>query len=133
VDGGLAAGKGSGGHVTGGGTGMGGRPVLAGGMSCEGARAKYIEDYDKSAPPDLSAGAYGNVLNKGTYLGGCGVPSSTTDTIGAAVQNGRAAGVTATTTPPNKGISSCIAGAGRGLSFPAPPRLDVTNTTFAAN
>jgi hypothetical protein len=138
VDGGLAARKGTlapgqGGPSQGGGVGPGNHPVLAGGMSCEGARAKYIEDYDKSAPPDLSAGAYGNVLNRGTYLGGCGVPASMAVTICAAVQNGRAVGVTVTTNPSNKGVASCIAGAVRGLSFPVHPRLDVTTTTFASN
>jgi hypothetical protein len=132
VDGGLTAGKkGIGaGALQGGGVGPGGHPVLAGGMSCEGARAKYIEDYDKSAPPDLSAGAYGNVLNKGTYLNACGVPSNMSVNVCAAVQNGRAVGVTVTTNPPNKGIASCVAGAVRGLSFPSHPRLDVTNTSF---
>jgi hypothetical protein len=135
VDGGLASkkGPGVGGPGVGGGVGPGGHPVLAGGMSCEGARAKYIEDYDKASPPDLSAGAYGNVLNKGTYLNACGVPSNMSVNICAAVQNGRAVGVTVTTNPPNKGISSCISGAIRGLSFPSHPRLDVTNTSFAAN
>ncbi len=137
VDGGLAARKGTsqGGPMAGGGgaVGPGNHPVLSGGMSCEGARAKYIEDYDKSAPPDLSAGAYGNVLNKGTYLNSCGVPNSMTVNICAAVQNGRAVGVTVTTNPSNRGVASCIAGAVRGLSFPSHPRLDVTNTTFAAN
>src|SRR6202012_857201 len=96
---------GAGGPMAGGGVGPGGHPVLAGGMSCEGARAKYIEDYDKAAPPDLSAGAYGNVLNKGTYLNACGVPANMSVNVCAAVQNGRAVGVTVTTNPPNKGIS----------------------------
>jgi eukaryotic-like serine/threonine-protein kinase len=122
-----------GGPMAGGGVGPGGHPVLSGGMSCEGARAKYIEDYDKSAPPDLSAGAYGNVLNKGGYLNACGVPSNMTVNICAAVQNGRAVGVTVTTSPSDRGKASCIAGAVRSLSFPSHPRLDVTNTTFAAN
>jgi hypothetical protein len=139
VDGGLAARKGTlvagqGGPMPGGGAvGPGNHPVLAGGMSCEGARAKYVEDYDKAAPPDLSAGAYGNVLNKGSYLNSCGVPPSMSVTICAAVQNGRAVGVTVTTSPPNKGVSSCVSGAVRGLSFPSHPRLDVTTTSFAAN
>ena len=35
----------------GGGVGPGGHPVLPGGLSCEGARARYVEDYDKAAPP----------------------------------------------------------------------------------
>jgi hypothetical protein len=136
VDGGLAARKGSGGPggpSLGGGVGPGNHPILAGGMSCEGARSKYIEDYDKAAPPDLSAGAYGAVLNKGTYLNSCGVPSNMSVTICAAVQNGRAVGVTVTTSPPNKGVSGCVSGAVRSLSFPSHPRLDVTTTSFAAN
>jgi eukaryotic-like serine/threonine-protein kinase len=132
VDGGLAGKKGPGGVVGpgGGGVGPGGHPVLPGGMSCEGARARYIEDYDKAAPPDLSAGAYGAVLNKGTYLNGCGVPTSMSVNICAAVQNGRAVGVTVTTNPSDKRVSGCVASAVRGLSFPSHPRLDVTNTSF---
>src|SRR5690606_38022440 len=106
------------------------RPQLGGGMSCEGARAAYVENYDKSAPPDLSAGAYGAVLNRGTYLNSCGVPPSMSVSICAAVQNGRAVGVR--TDPPNGGISSCISGAVRGMGFPAHPRLDITTTHFAA-
>jgi eukaryotic-like serine/threonine-protein kinase len=133
VDGGLGAGKTAQGGGVGGpfvGGGSGGHPVLAGGMSCEGARAKYVEDYDKSAPPDLTAGAYASVLANGKYLLPCGVPASMSVNICAAVQNGRAVGVTVSTNPKNGGISSCVAGQVRGLSFPSHPRLDVTNTTF---
>ncbi|MFO0761807.1 MAG: hypothetical protein U0359_35530 [Byssovorax sp.] len=140
VDGGLRAGKTQGPVVLGGGTGVrppagGNYPVISGGMSCDAARNKYVEDYriGDNGPPDLSAGAYGAVLNKGTYLNSCGVPSSMAVTICAAVQNGRAVGVTVTTNPPDGRISSCISGAVRGLPFPSHPRLDVTTTTFAAN
>ena len=134
LDGGLGSGKsggvaGAGGPIGGGGGGK--YPVLPGGQSCEGARAKYIEDYSKDAPPDLSAGSYGNVLNKGNYLNACSVPSSTEVNICVAVQNGRAVGVTVTSKPNNAGINSCVASQVRALSFPAHPRLDVTNTTFA--
>lgn len=131
VSGGLGGGKGpnAGGGFVGGGSG--GRPILPGGMSCEGAQAKYVEDYSKDAPPDLSAGAYGAVLNRGGYLNSCGVPPSTEVNVCAAVQNGRAVGVTVSTKPSNPGLNSCIAGAVRGLSFPSHPRLDVTRTTFA--
>jgi eukaryotic-like serine/threonine-protein kinase len=108
------------------------RPQLGGGMSCEGARAAYVENYDKSAPPDLSAGAYGAVLNRGSYLNSCGVPPSMSVSICAAVQNGRAVGVSVRTDPPNGGIAGCISGAVRGMGFPAHPRLDITTTHFAA-
>jgi hypothetical protein len=50
--------------------------------------------------------------------------------ICAAVQNGRAVGVTVTTRPPDRRVQSCIAAGVRGLSFPAHPKLDVTRTSF---
>ncbi|MBM4377209.1 MAG: hypothetical protein FJ095_19180 [Deltaproteobacteria bacterium] len=107
-------------------------PVIADGLSCEGARAKYIEDYTKDVDPDLTAGAYGAVLNRGEYLNACAVPPSMSVSICAAVQNGHAVGVTVSTNPVNGGIARCISGQVRSLSFPAHPRLDVTNTAFAA-
>ncbi|MEP7123407.1 MAG: hypothetical protein ABJE95_20945 [Byssovorax sp.] len=135
VDGGLRSGKTVGDIIPGGGGGTfraggGSYPQIASGTSCEGARAKYVEDYDKAAPPDLSANAFGNVLNNGKYLNSCGVPSSMSVTICAAVQNGHAVGVTVSTNPRDGKLNSCIAGQIRGLSFPSHPRLDVTTTTF---
>lgn len=137
VKGGLEGSKqgGPGGAVGGPRPGGGNYPVLGGGMSCESAQARYVEEYKMGSdtPPDLTAGAYGAVLNRGTYLNSCGVPSNMSVNVCAAVQNGRAVGVTVTTNPPNPGIASCISGAVRGLPFPSHPRLDVTRTTFAAN
>ena len=97
------------------------------------ARDRYVESYEQDAPPDLSAGQYGAVLNRGTYLNACGVPGNMSVSICAAVQNGQAVGVTVTTKPKNGGIASCIAGQIRSMSFPAHPRLDITTTTFSAN
>ena len=135
VDGGLRSGKTVGDVIPGGGgTGVrpsgGSYPQIASGTSCEGARAKYVEDYDKAAPPDLSANAFGSVLNNGKYLNSCGVPSSMSVTICAAVQNGHAVGVTVRTEPKDGKLSSCIASQIRALGFPSHPRLDVTTTTF---
>jgi hypothetical protein len=136
TDAGLSAAKpgGPGGGAVGR-PGGGSYPVLAGGMSCEAAQARYVEEYKMGSdtPPDLTAGAYGAVLNRGSYLNGCGVPSSMSVNICVAVQNGRAVGVSVSTDPPNQGIASCVSGAVRSLPFPSHPRLDVTRTTFAAN
>lgn len=109
-------------------------PILAGGTSCEAAQAAYVQDMklDGSDKPDLSVGQLGAVLNNSGYFGHCGVPASMAVNICAAVQNGRAVGVTVSTDPKNPGISSCIASAVRGLSFPSNPKLDITRTTFAA-
>ncbi len=111
----------------------GGIPILAGGMSCEGARARYVEEISIGGPKgqaDITGGQYSSVLNRGSYFAHCGVPESMHVTICAAVQNGRAVGVSVTTDPPNRGISSCVAGGVRGLSFPSNPKLDVTTTRF---
>jgi hypothetical protein len=139
ADAALSAGKdpgrpgGGGGRAGGGSAGGGSFPVVSGGGSCEAAIAKYTEDYSqKGVPADLSAGAYGNVLNKGGYLNSCGVPSSMSVSICAAVQNGRAVGVTVSTTPSNPGIASCVKQQVMGLGFPSHPRMDVARTTFAA-
>jgi eukaryotic-like serine/threonine-protein kinase len=133
----LSAAKGEGkgpGGVSRGGTGGGSFPQVAGGGSCEAAIAKYTEDYSQQGvPPDLTAGSYAGVLNKGTYLNSCGVPSNMSVSICAAVQNGRAVGVTVVTTPSSPGHASCVRGAVMGMGFPAHPRMDVARTTFAAN
>ncbi len=107
-------------------------PQVAGGGSCEGARAAYVEDYTKrGVPPDLGAGAFGS-LNNGGYLNSCGVPPSMSVSICAAVQNGRAVGVTVRTNPANGGIAGCVRSAVFGLSFPAHPRMDIATTHFKA-
>jgi hypothetical protein len=115
------------------GGGGGSHPMVAGGGSCEAAIAAYTEDYTaRGVPPDLGAADLGGVLNKGSYLNACGVPSNMDVSICAAVQNGRAVGVTVVTKPSNPGISGCVANAVRGLGFPAHPRMDVARTHFAA-
>jgi hypothetical protein len=106
--------------------------MLAGGMSCEAAVASYNEEMKmgQRGQADITAGQYGAILNNGQYLNACGVPSNMGVQICAAIQNGRAVGVTVTTNPRNGGIAGCIAGAIRRISFPSHPKLDVTRTTF---
>ena len=134
--GGGPQGKWGGGSRMGGGSDngpSGPAPVVAGGGSCESARASYVEDYTKrDVPPDLSAGAFGAVLNRGSYLNSCGVPPDMSVSVCAAVQNGRAVGVTVRTKPANGGIASCISGQIRSMGFPSHPRLDITTTVFKA-
>ena len=134
VDGGVRAGASSTA-----GAGVGGRlptsgayPILPGGLSCEGAQAKYVEEMKmgEKGQADLTAGQFGAVLNNGSYLGACNVPSSTKVNVCAAVQNGRAVGVTVSMDPPNPGAQACVAGRVRGLPFPANPKLDIARTSF---
>jgi len=115
------------------GTAPGGIPILSGGMSCEQARARYIEEINVGGPrgqADLTANQFGSVLNSGSYIIGCGTPQSMHVNVCAAVQNGRAVGVTVSTEPPNGGIANCIANAVRRMSFPSNPKLDVATTRF---
>ena len=98
VDGGLTStkkgGSGGGARVVG---KSGGYPILGGGQSCESARNAYVEEMSDGRPrgqADLTQGQYSSVLNRGSYFGHCGVPDSMHLTICAAVQNGRAVGVT---------------------------------------
>jgi hypothetical protein len=133
TDGTLSGGKGKG-AGRGGVVGRSGRfPILGGGMSCEQAQSRYVEEMSIGGPKgqaDLTAGQYGAILNRGGYLNACGVPDSMAVNICAAVQNGRAVGVTVSTRPRSPQIQGCIAGAIRRISFPAHPKLDVTRTTF---
>lgn len=102
-------------------------------MSCEAAIAAYNEQWamdGNRGPRDISAEQYGAVLNSGAYFGHCGVPSSMGVSICAAVQDGRAVGVTVTTSPRSNEVRRCIASAVRGLAFPSHPRMDVTTTVF---
>ncbi len=124
-------GKKGGGRVAG--RGPGGIPILAGGMSCEQARAAYVEEINiggAKGQADLTAGQFASVLNNGNYVTGCGTPQSMHISVCAAVQNGRAVGVTVSTDPPNGGIANCISSAVRRMSFPSNPKLDIATTRF---
>ncbi len=105
------------------------------GMSCEDAMAKNNDEIvvgGARGPADLPASAFGAVLDKGGYLNYCGIPSTMTVRICAAVKNGRAVGVTVHTLPGNRDSALCVARAVARLSFPSSPRLDIARTTFEA-
>jgi len=122
--------KGGGGGVIG---KSGGFPMLGGGMSCEAAQNAYVEEMKMGSPQgqaDLTAGQFQAVLGNGTYLNACGVPESTSVRVCAAIQNGRAVGVTVSTSPSSGSLNSCLASKVRAMSFPSHPKLDVTRTSF---
>lgn len=135
TDGTLKGAKRAGGGLKGGGVvgNQGGFPILGGGLSCEAAQNAYVEEMKigQRGQADITAGQYGAILNSGQYMGACGVPESMGVNICAAIQNGRAVGVSVVTTPRNPGIAGCIAGAVRRINFPSHPKLDVTRTNFA--
>jgi hypothetical protein len=104
-------------------------PVLAPGMTCEEAQAEYAK---AGATPDATEGAFGSILGIGSYLNACGLPSNVAIEVCAAIQNGRAVGVTVRLTPPRPPIASCVTGQVRSLAFPSHPRLDISKVAFPA-
>ena len=62
----------------------------------------YVEEINiggGKGQADLTAGQFAGVLNNGSYIVACGTPRSMHVNVCAAVQNGRAVGVTVTTDP----------------------------------
>jgi hypothetical protein len=116
------------------GTGAGGIPTVSSGQTCEAAMDAYNEEKSlgQQGQADITAGQFGRVLNGGGYFSHCGVPLSMNVNICAAVQGGRAVGVTVSTQPNDPKKEACITSAVRGLSFPSHPKLDVTRTRFAS-
>jgi hypothetical protein len=111
-------------------------PSLRSHPSCEAALATYEEHIDLNgprAPADVPSAAYAAILDRGSYFAHCGVPAASAIDICAAIQSGRAVGVTVNTRPRNAILQTCIARAVHGLRFPVHPKLDVARTHFAPN
>lgn len=80
--------------------------------------------------PDLTADQLAQPFAGGAFLNTCAVPEDMSVLIKAAVQNGRAVGVTVTTTPPSARHAGCIDAAVRRMQFPVNPNLDAVTQTF---
>lgn len=102
------------------------------GTTCEQARDSYVEEINVASrgQNDLSAEDFAAVLNKGTYLEPCSVPTTSKLRICAAVQNGQAVGVTVTTEPSAPDVEICVAKEVRKLAFPTHVKMDVVNVNF---
>jgi eukaryotic-like serine/threonine-protein kinase len=115
---------------------LSGAAATAGGSSdgttCEQARDLYTEEINLQGgtAPDLKAEDFAAVLNNGSYMNPCDVPSTSKVRICAAVQNGRAVGVTVLLDPPSTDIEICVAGQVRKLPFPPNAKMDVVNVSF---
>jgi hypothetical protein len=102
------------------------------GTTCEQARDAYVEEVSIGArgQSDLSADDFAAVLNRGTYLEPCALPSNSKLRICAAVQNGQAVGVTVAAEPSAADVEVCIAKEVRKLAFPSHVKMDVVNVQF---
>lgn len=80
--------------------------------------------------PDVTQGQYAAFLNSGSYLPP-NLPETMAVEIRAAIQNGKAVGVTVVTTPANRTFASQIDTAVRQIQFaPASEKMDFTTTKF---
>lgn len=110
-------------------------PALPVGSSCEAAIARNNEEIRIGAArgaADLTRNAYASILENGRYLAGCSVPDRTVFEVCAAVQGGRAVGITVVSNPSNARLNACVRRAVSHLKFPESARLDVTRTRFDA-
>jgi hypothetical protein len=102
--------------------------------TCEQAQQEYLESYapasDSDRTLDTPASDYGARLGRGEYLARCNVPSGWAVTICAAVQNGRAQGVTVHTVPPSPETQECLTKAVFGIEFPSQPTMDIARIQF---
>lgn len=104
-------------------------------LSCEAAIARNNEQLTIGAArgaPDISREAYASILQNGRYLAGCAIPERSVFEICAAVQNGRAIGITVVSSPASPALNACVRSAVARLQFPSNSRLDVTHTRFDA-
>ena len=102
------------------------------GTTCEQARDQYTEEINvgSGSAADLKAEDFAAVLNNGTYLAPCDVPTTSKVRICAAVQNGHAVGVTVLLDPPSPEMEVCVSGQVRQLAFPANAKMDFVNVNF---
>jgi hypothetical protein len=102
------------------------------GTTCEQARDQYTEEINvgTSSGADLTAEDFAAILNNGAYLNPCDVPTTSKVRICAAVQNGRAVGVTVMLDPPSPDLEICVAGQVRQLAFPTHAKMDFVNVNF---
>ena len=103
--------------------------------SCESVAATANQSVDLRAArgaPDLTRDAFASVLENGAYLARCAPPARTALEICAAVQDGKAIGVSVASEPRDPALNACVRRAVAALRFPSSARLDVTRTRFEA-
>ena len=114
-----------------GGGGVGGTGMPSG-LSFEAAWATAEQKVDLAGPKgrDLTQDELSLPMQNASFISGCGAPDSMHVTVKVAVKMGRAVGVSAYCTPPSPGVSSCIANAVRGKTWPVSPNMDAVTTNY---
>jgi hypothetical protein len=103
------------------------------GVTCEQIRLEYIEEINvqgERGPADLTAEDFGRLLNQGSFLDACQVPTTSHAQICAAVRAGAAVGVTVALDPSDVSLEVCVARQIRAISFPSHPKTDFVTVRF---
>lgn len=101
--------------------------------SCEAAIASATQELDFSQgnrTADLPSQAIAAVLENGSWLSTCQVPSTTTLDVCVAIRAGAVVGASVSSSPRDPVLSACVRGRAAGLRFPFSPHLDLARTRF---
>jgi hypothetical protein len=103
-----------------------------GGLSFEDAwaRAEQKAVIGQQSGPDPIEKIRGELSNAGAAIVSACAPESMSVVIKAAIQNGRAAGVSVYTTPPSPTVSACVASRVRRANFSVSGYMDAVTATF---
>jgi hypothetical protein len=82
------------------------------------------------AEPDLTDAQLTGPMHNGAFVGECGAPDSMKVTVKVAIKQGRAAGVSVSTSPPDPDIAGCIDRYVRTFSWPSSSKMDSFTTTY---
>lgn len=80
--------------------------------------------------PDLTDAQLSGPMRDGVFVGECGAPDRMKVTVKVAVKQGRAAGVSVFTSPPDPDIAGCIDRYVRTFSWPSSAKMDSFTTTY---
>lgn len=103
-----------------------------GGLSFEDAwaRAEQQATIGQASGPDPIEKIRVELSNASAAIVSACAPETTSVVIKAAIQNGRAVGVSVYATPPSPAVSACVASRVRRLSFSASGHMDAVTASF---
>jgi len=80
--------------------------------------------------PDLTDAQIGGPMRGGGFVGECGAPDAMKVTVKVAIKQGRAAGVSVSTSPNDPDIAGCIDRYVRTCTWPSSNKMDSFTTTY---
>ena len=94
------------------------------------ASNKQELDMGRKADPDLTDAQISGPMRNGSFVGECGAPDAMKVTVKVAIKQGRPAGVSVSTSPPDPDIAGCIDRYVRTFSWPSSSKMDSFTSTY---